>query len=96
MAASTSFSALRPAPSGAVQPPERIRVLDVLRGFALPGMLLVHTYEHSGDARGAWERAVDVMIRTFVSERSFPTFAFLFGVGFAIQLRDPASPRRRA
>jgi uncharacterized protein len=73
--------------SEAVQPSERIRVVDMLRGFALLGMLLVHVYEHSGDARGPWERAVEVLIQTFVLERSFATFAFLFGVGFAIQLR---------
>ena len=65
---------------------ERIQSLDVLRGVALLGMLLVHFYDHSGEGAG-WTEGLKWGIGVFASEKFFALFAFLFGVGFAIQLR---------
>jgi uncharacterized protein len=73
---------------------ERIHALDVLRGFALLGMILVHFHERangfhdlSGNARSAIEEAISWAIWLLVETKSHGTFAFLFGAGFAIQLR---------
>lgn len=84
-----------PSPTVAAQAPaldlptltaERLHTLDVLRGFALLGMILVHFHMHSQERSG-----VDELVRTFiwrmVETKSHGTFALLFGVGFALQLR---------
>lgn len=64
----------------------RIQSLDVLRGLALLGMIVVHFHDRSTDPGG-----VDDVVRTFVwrlvESKSHGTFALLFGAGFAIQLR---------
>ena len=70
------------AASGApepVQPRERMHLLDVLRGFALLGMLQVT------DEKGGSPLLSDLI--DFLAGGSFYTmFSFLFGLGFAIQL----------
>ena len=70
----------------ALAPEDRIHVLDLLRGFALLGMIVVHFHDHSTEPGG-----VDDLIRTFIwrfiETKSHGTFALLFGAGFAIQLR---------
>ena len=64
---------------------ERLAHLDVLRGFALFGMLMVHlTYYATGSGRAHdfAEKAI-----SFVFETKFwALFAFLFGVSFAVQM----------
>ena len=68
-----------------IQAKERIEVLDVLRGIALFGMIIVH-----GDGYGIKEgRLNDILGRIevlFLDDRFFSMFAILFGAGFAIQL----------
>jgi uncharacterized protein len=65
---------------------ERVHALDVLRGLALLGMILVHFHFHSLELGG-----VDGLVRTavwrLVESKSHGMFAMLFGAGFAIQLR---------
>jgi len=63
----------------------RIHALDVLRGVALAGMLLVHFHDAAGEGSG-WTAGLLAAIELFASERFFALFAFLFGAGFAIQL----------
>ncbi|MCI0365949.1 MAG: DUF418 domain-containing protein, partial [Phycisphaerales bacterium] len=67
-------------------PAERIHTLDVLRGMALLGMILVHFHIHSLELGG-----VDDLVRTaiwrLVETKSHGIFALLFGAGFALQLR---------
>jgi uncharacterized protein len=65
---------------------ERIHSLDVLRGLALLGMLIVHFHDHSLDIHG-FDGEVRTFIWRFVEGKSHGTFALLFGAGFAIQLR---------
>jgi uncharacterized protein len=65
---------------------ERIHSLDILRGFALLGMFVVHFHARSTEPGG-----IDDLVRTLVwrlvEGKSHGTFALLFGAGFAIQLR---------
>ena len=67
-------------------PSARIDVLDVLRGFALLGMFIVHFHVKTIESGG-----IDDLVRTLiwrlVESKSHGTFALLFGAGFAIQLR---------
>jgi len=64
---------------------ERIQALDILRGFALLGMLIVHFGDRAAPGAGLSGlilRGVELL----VSERAYATFALLFGAGFAVQL----------
>lgn len=64
--------------AGPVQPHERIQLLDVLRGFALLGILQANWANISGTL---------YKVMDFLVEGSFyTTFSFLFGLGFSIQL----------
>ncbi len=80
----------------------RIEAVDALRAFALAGILQVNIQSFvwgAGDPLGffgqppsALDAAVYLLIATFVSSKFLSIFAFLFGVGFAMQWR---SLRRR-
>ena len=65
---------------------ERIHSLDVLRGLALLGMIVVHFHDRSTDPGGV-DDVVRTLIWRLVESKSHGTFALLFGAGFAIQLR---------
>ena len=74
----------RPAPLAAA---ERIHALDILRGFALFGMILVHFHQKMRiDATGL-EDIIGWGVYVLVEQKAWGTFAFLFGVGFAVLLR---------
>ena len=82
-----------------VAPRERIVVLDVLRGFALLGMILVHFHSYAntfhdlpGHDRTSLESAISWGVWLLVENKAYATFAFLFGVGFAVQLRRSEHP----
>jgi uncharacterized protein len=68
-----------------VQPSERILSLDVLRGLALFGMLIVHFYDHAGEGAGISALA-QAGVGLLLSGRAYAMFALLFGAGFALQL----------
>jgi uncharacterized protein len=68
------------------QHPERIVALDVLRGFALLGMFIVHFHVRSSES-GQIDEVIRTAIWRLVESKSHGTFAFLFGAGFAIQFR---------
>ena len=82
---------------------ERIEVVDALRALALAGILQVNIQSFAWGAGdplgffaappGALDAAVHLLIGTFVSTKFLSIFAFLFGLGFALQWR---SLRRRA
>ena len=75
---------VRPAP---VDAGERLHTLDVLRGLALFGMILVHFHQNMRlEARGL-EDLIGWGVWIFVEQKAWGTFAFLFGVGFAVLLR---------
>lgn len=64
-----------------------MRSLDILRGFALLGMILVHVHQHLERPGTGLEDLISWAVWVGVEQKSWATFAFLFGVGFAIQLR---------
>lgn len=88
------FSVERAAP---VALSDRIQTIDILRGFALFGILLVnmHLFSHPvqelligyDDAGPLLERAAALGIQVFAESKFYPIFSFLFGLGFALQFQ---------
>lgn len=85
------------ARGGPVSRSERIPTIDILRGFALCGILLVNMHlfgfpaqelligtEETGsllDRIAAWG------IQVFAESKFYPIFSFLFGLGFSLQIQ---------
>ncbi len=65
---------------------ERVELIDVLRGFALLGILVVNFWGVSGDSVRAVDKIVSEGLDILVSDSFYPLFSFLFGLGFAVQL----------
>ncbi|GAB2512640.1 DUF418 domain-containing protein [Lysobacter humi (ex Lee et al. 2017)] len=90
---------LRPVTGG-----ERIQAMDVLRGFALLGILLMNIEAMVGpmfagmsgtdlSLRGA-DRTVDALVYVLVQGKFYTLFSLLFGMGFAVMMqRAQASGR---
>ena len=89
---------------GPVQASERIQTLDIVRGFALLGILIMNmpgfstSFFAEADGSHLWSGAVDQraeQIRNMLFSGKFNSmFSLLFGIGFTIQLgrmldRDP-------
>jgi len=75
---------------GPVQQSERIETLDILRGFALFAILVVNWTADSPGPRGLASAADWIAywpIQFLLQEKAWPVFAFLFGLGFAIQMQ---------
>jgi uncharacterized protein len=82
---------------------ERIIALDVLRGFALFGIFVVNMIDFSGsglrlgtlgERGGEFDQLVDICIAFFFITKFYLIFSFLFGVGFAVQMRSAAAKGR--
>ncbi|WP_444998076.1 DUF418 domain-containing protein [Aliikangiella sp. IMCC44359] len=80
---------------------ERIETLDVLRGFALFGIMSINIFifvhpvnwfDVSWNEIGPLEYSFEIVKLLFVQGKFYSLFAFLFGLGFAVQL---ASAERR-
>ena len=83
--------------SGPVQPGQRIQIIDIWRGFALLGILLVNMafFNHAvqevslGMAASGPISQIDQIASWFVAffgeGKFYSIFSFLFGLGFAIQ-----------
>lgn len=76
---------------------ERIHALDALRGIALLGILMVNmgafkglstleTFPSAESLAQSADRAAFLLINTFFTGKFYPIFAFLFGLGFALQI----------
>jgi uncharacterized protein len=83
---------------------ERIEAMDVLRGFALLGILLMNIEAIAGplfagmtgvdqSLRGA-DRSVDALIYIFVQGKFYTLFSLLFGMGFAVMMERAARAGR--
>jgi len=75
----------QPAP---IDPSQRLRHVDMVRGFALFGVMLVNMFNF-GAASIIWTEPHDVaaqsVMRFFFETKSWRLFSFLFGFGFALQ-----------
>jgi uncharacterized protein len=73
-----------------ISPGERIPALDVVRGFALFGVLLAYTLWNLGsppeDTYSNADRILNSVLSALVDTKFYTLFAFLFGLGFSIQL----------
>ena len=80
-----------PEAHAAAEAGRRIETLDILRGFALFGMILVHFHQGfrlSSDVESfIGEKYIGWVVWLGVEQKAWATFAFLFGVGFAILMR---------
>ncbi|MGB6001027.1 MAG: DUF418 domain-containing protein, partial [Thermoanaerobaculia bacterium] len=76
--------------TGPVAPASRIVEVDMVRGFALFGVLLVNMYGFGADSI-AWNSPIDqlafAIMRVFFESKSWTLFSMLFGFGFAVQLQ---------
>ena len=76
-----------------VQSQERIQVVDVLRGFAILGILLFNMRSFAGQSMSIedWteplDRTIIILIDFFVQAKFYSLFSFLFGWGMAVQMR---------
>jgi len=68
---------------------ERIQVLDILRGFALFGVLVVNMSYYRGTyaTPTPFDTTLENLISTLIQGKFYIIFSFLFGVGFAVQLK---------
>ena len=77
-------------PVGPIPPARRIVEIDIVRGFALFGVLLVNMYGFGADSI-AWTQPLDrlafAIMRVFFESKSWTLFSILFGFGFALQLQ---------
>ena len=89
---SSSGSAHSVLPVGPTPSGDRIVALDMLRGFALLGILFVNIMGFSGVAAveqewtGFADKVVQGLIQFFVRSKFVSLFAMLFGIGFAMQI----------
>ncbi|MEZ0073261.1 DUF418 domain-containing protein [Planotetraspora sp. GP83] len=94
-----------PAPSGAGGPATtgsgrpRIAALDVVRGFALCGILLVNVQPiaNAGEVvlPPSAARPGDAWMGLLAEQRFFPIFSLLFGIGFSLLLESAADRAAR-
>ena len=84
------------ATTSPLRPQDRIKELDVIRGFALLGILLVnmlyfkspllHTIQTPAEISGFWDQAGAWFIQLLATGKFYAIFSFLFGLGFYIFL----------
>lgn len=73
-----------------VSPRERIVELDVLRGFAMVGVLIAYCLWSLGaapeDTWSSFDRSLEAVAEFAIDGKFYTILAFLFGLGFSIQL----------
>ena len=75
------------ASAAPLDPGERIVTLDILRGLALFFMILVHFHQFMRIETGGLDDLIGWIVYVGIEQKAWGTFAFLFGVGFAVLLR---------
>jgi uncharacterized protein len=84
------MAALTDASPAVSTPGGRIVALDVLRGVALCGILVINVYQQLVWVRGTGERTLPLPVQLIFFERFLSLFAVLFGVGFGLFLARAA------
>lgn len=75
------------ASAAPLDPSDRIVTLDILRGLALFFMILVHFHQFMRIETKGLEDLIGWVVWVGIEQKAWGTFAFLFGVGFAVLLR---------
>lgn len=77
--------------------PSRVVLIDIIRGFALLGIILVRAdYTYFGEYPAAFigpgtiDNALAAGIDLLLKNKFYTIFSFLFGIGFAIQIQSAA------
>lgn len=79
--------------------PERIEIIDSLRGFAVFGILVSHCCNlfFLGEATNttAIDKGVSIFVKLFINDKFYSLFSFLFGLSFSLMLSrtDDSAPR---
>jgi uncharacterized protein len=90
--------------SGPIVPGNRIEALDIVRGFALFGVLMLNMLDFAGPVASSdpwavsvgWlDRTTELAIRVLGEAAFYTTFSFLFGLGFALQFERALSRGER-
>lgn len=80
-----------------VAPGERILALDVLRGFAMFGVLVAYCMWSLGtapeDTYAGFDRGLQAVAEFAIDGKFYTILAFLFGLGFSLQLGRAAEDR---
>jgi uncharacterized protein len=87
MSASPSAPIRLTVPPAPLDAEERLHALDILRGLALFGMILVHFHQKMRLEVTGLEDLIGWGVWVLVEQKAWGIFAFLFGVGFAVLLR---------
>lgn len=95
---------MKPTALQPIAPADRIVLLDVLRGFALFGILLMNIEGFAGPLNAALtgvdpglsgaDRLVDAWVYFFVQGKFYTLFSLLFGMGFAVMSARAQDARR--
>jgi len=76
--------------SSAVQPPERIQYLDVIRGFAITGVLFAYAFWNLGTEPAstytAFDNIVDEAGFFLIDSKCYTLLASLFAIGFVLHM----------
>ena len=89
--------AIHGGPAGPVAAAERIDVVDVLRGFALFGILVVNMAAFrapvfgEGVGEGALDRGATFLIAFLFEQKFYVLFSFLFAYGLSVQMARAAA-----
>jgi uncharacterized protein len=77
-------------PSAPVQPHQRIQYLDVVRGFAITGVLLAYVFWNLGNvpesSYTSFDKGLDKTLSFLIDSKCFTLLANLFAVGFVLHM----------
>jgi uncharacterized protein len=84
--------------SAPVQPQHRIQYLDVIRGFAITGVLLAYVFWNLGNAPEStytsFDIGLDKTLTFLIDSKCFTLLANLFAVGFVLHMNKGGNPGR--
>ena len=81
--------------SSAVQPKERIQYLDIIRGFAISGVLFAYVFWNLGNAPSStytvFDNVIDQAGFFLIDSKCYTLLATLFALGFILHMNKPGN-----
>ncbi|HEV8286613.1 MAG TPA: DUF418 domain-containing protein [Chitinophagaceae bacterium] len=81
--------------SAPVQPKQRIQYLDVIRGFAISGVLLAYVFWNLGtepdSSYTSFDKSLDKILSFLIDSKCYTILANLFAVGFVLHMNKSGS-----